>query len=100
MEEPVVQAPHKKSKKQLIWALVCLIGPTALIVVSVLFYAIFNFIFASTTPTPTGEEELLGAAQSPIQTISNIALFLVGALAVITWLPGIVIGIILLANRK
>jgi len=89
----------KKSKTQLTWALICLIGPTALIIISILLYAIVNFIVGSTAqPSPSDAD--LFVQQSPVHTISNIVLFVVGAISVATWLPGIIVGIILLATRK
>lgn len=95
--QPVSSAP--KSKKQLVWALVCLIGPTALIVISILAYAIVNFISGSTVETSPSGEELFGET-SPVKVIFNVILFVLGALSVATWLPGIIVGIILLAKRK
>jgi hypothetical protein len=88
-----------KSKQQLLWGLVCLIGPTALIVISVLLYAIVNFVAGSTTQTGPSDTELF-AQPSPVHTISNVVLFVIGAISVATWLPGIIVGIILLATRK
>lgn len=84
-----------KSKKQFVWALICLLGPTALIIVSVLLYAIVNFITASVAGTDTQ-----GFNDSPVRTISNVILFLIGAVSTLTWLPGIIVGIVLLATRK
>jgi hypothetical protein len=81
-----------------ILALWLLIGPTALIISSILLYAVVNFILGATAPTPTSGE-LIGPS-SPVQTILNVILFLAGMLSVITWLPGIIAGIILLATSK
>ena len=49
-------------------------------------------------PMPLGFDSASGAS-SP-NAIVNILLFLIGGLAVLTWLPGIIVGIILLATRK
>ncbi|HEV7952222.1 MAG TPA: hypothetical protein VGO98_02505 [Candidatus Saccharimonadales bacterium] len=89
-------APAKNKRK--ILALWLLIGPTALIVGSLILHAIANFILSSTTPAPT-EGEMFGP-QSPIQSVVNVILFAIGAISVITWLPGIIIGIILLTTQK
>lgn len=89
-------APTKNKRK--ILALWLLIGPTALIIGSIILYAIVNFILASTMTAPA-EGETFGP-QSPIQSILNIILFLVGAISVVTWLPGIIAGIILLTTQK
>lgn len=86
------------SKRQFIWGLVCLLGPTALIVVSILIYALVNFIATSSTPAPTSAE--LFTQPSPVTTVMNVILFIVGGISVIAWLPGVIIGIILLATRK
>lgn len=83
-------AIQKSNKQKLTWGLVCLIGPSALLVGSLLLYAIVNFIF-------------IGDASgdiSPLKTIINVILFLIGAVVTLTWLPGIIVGIILLATRK
>lgn len=91
---PAAQPAAKNTRK--IVALWLLIGPTALIVGSIILYAVANLIMSSITPA-AGEE--LGG-QSVVQTIVNILLFLVGAVSVLTWLPGIIVGIILLTTQK
>lgn len=102
-------APAQRSKKRFIWALICLIGPTALIIVSIFIYAIVNFAFSSAMmpADPSGiactDDPLAGvcAPETPMfKTILNTIMFLVGAIATLTWLPGIIVGIILLATRK
>ncbi|MDB5167992.1 MAG: hypothetical protein JWO55_250 [Candidatus Saccharibacteria bacterium] len=87
-------APAKNKRK--ILALWLLIGPTALIVGSLILFAIVNAILASTTPV---SGEMFGG-QSIIRSILNVILFLVGIVSVITWMPGIIAGIILLATQK
>lgn len=87
--------PTQRNSRKIaaIWLLV---GPTALITFSVLAYALANLIFASTV---SDNAELF--TQQPIAvTITNIVLFIAGAIGVIAWLPGVVIGIVLLATRK
>lgn len=85
----------KANKRKFIWGLVCLLGPTGLIILSIVAYAVLNFIAGSMS----SEGELFG--EIPIwQTIANVVLFFTGAISVITWLPGIIGGIILLASRK
>lgn len=99
-QSPIEQTPPVApvNNKRKILALWLLIGPTALIVGSIILYAIANFILASTTPAPA-EGEMFGS-QSPIQSIVNIILFAIGGISVMTWLPGIIIGIILLTTQK
>lgn len=76
-------------------ALWLLIGPTALLVAAFILFAVTNWVFGATT-TQTDE---LFAEPSMITTIINVVLFLAGALSVLTWLPGLIVGIILLATR-
>lgn len=100
-QQPVTyaQADHGRTNRlKLIWGLVCLIGPTALLIVALLVYAIANFIAAGTT-SGSGGDDLFGEP-SPGETIANVVMFLVGTVSVLTWLPGIIVGIILLATRK
>ena len=77
-------------------ALWLLIAPTALFVATFLLFAIANWILNPTMwPTADGE----AFAPTPIGvTIANIVLFLTGTISVITWLPGLITGIVLLAT--
>lgn len=84
--------------RKLIWGLICLIGPSALLVLTLLAYALTNFIVSSTAGPATGDA--MFNAPSIGTKIVNIILFLVGAITVLTWLPGLIAGIILLATRK
>lgn len=99
-QEPMPPAPGelpqtpKKSHK--VFGLILLLGPTAFIIFSIVLYAVLNFIFSGTAqPNADG----LFPDPSPIQSILNIFLFLAGAAGVIAWLPGIIVGIILLAKK-
>ena len=91
-QEPAVEAPltandkARTNKLKLIWGLVFLIGPSALFVLALIIAAISNFGF--------------GAGNPPVRTFVNIIVFLMGAVVVLTWLPGIIAGIVLLATRK
>lgn len=90
-------AVAKANKTKLIWGLICLIGPTVLIIATILGYALVNFLVGSTTQ-PTGDD---GFAQASLfVTATNIIMYLVGTIGVLGLLPGIVIGIVLLATRK
>ena len=80
-------------------ALWLMIGPTALLIATFLAYAVVNLMFASAVTTATNETTLF-AEQSPIQSIINVLLFLVGAIGSLTWLPGLITGIVLLATPK
>ncbi|HEU0266526.1 MAG TPA: hypothetical protein VFQ70_02790 [Candidatus Saccharimonadaceae bacterium] len=87
------------NKLKLIWGLICLIAPTVLIVIAIVAYAITNFVAGSAT-TPTPAEGDLFAQPSTGQAAGNVILYIAGAISVLTWLPGIVVGIVLLATRK
>lgn len=89
---------QKSNKRKLVWGIICLVGPTALLIISILLYALFN---AMNTPSaaPSESESLFGET-TPMQTITNVVLYLVGIVSVTTWLPGVIVGIILLAGRK
>lgn len=89
------EQPQRRNARK-ITAIWLLVGPSALIVFSILAYAIANAIFMNTASSDS--TELFG--QQPVgATIVNIALFIIGTVSVVTWLPGIVIGIILLTTK-
>lgn len=91
--QPAITKAPKNHKKL---ALFLLIGPTAFFVLAIIAYAVLNFITsAEQSNSATG----LFSEQSPLKTSANVLLFLVGALTVLTWLPGIIIGIILLSKK-
>lgn len=90
-----IQQP-KVNKRKVVWGLICLIGPTALLVVSFIGYALLNFLAGSAQPA---EGELF-TEEPAWKSIANIVLFLTGAITVLTWLPGIIVGIILLATSR
>jgi ABC-type glucose/galactose transport system permease subunit len=85
---------HRDGRK--IAGILLVAGPTSLIVLTIFLYAFTNFIFAG---APSSSDNLFGDS-SPMQAILNIIFFALGATGVITWLPGLVIGIILLATRR
>lgn len=90
-----------------------IVGPIAMIILSIILYAIVNFIVGSftseSTVTPSisdgasvsqgGDAELYGDT-SIFTTIANILLFLLGAVGMLTLVPGLIVGIILLNKRK
>lgn len=120
-QTPVAQ-PHKMTgrTKAALWLL---IGPTALWVVLIVVYALVNWVFAAVPDTsmsdvcsramtpsiqdgsnaalnPDCSDELFGSADSSIvRTIANIFLFMGGVVAFLSWLPGLIIGIVLLATK-
>lgn len=77
-------------------ALLLMVGPTALLIVSIIGYALVNFLFSMTTAS----SDTLFAQPSTLQMLINVLLFVVGAIVVMTWLPGLVIGTVLLVTKK
>lgn len=82
-----IAAVEKSNRTKLIWGLVCLLGPTALFFASIIIYTVMAIFTA-------------GGGTSAASTIANVIGFLIGAVVVLTWLPGIIVGIILLATRQ
>ncbi|MES2630883.1 MAG: hypothetical protein V4611_02920 [Patescibacteria group bacterium] len=96
-----ITAPKQKMSKRTKIALWCLIGPTALYIVVFALFAIINLVLAGTVPASTGgnSENLFGET-SIFASILNIILFVAGLIAFVTWLPGIIFGIVILTTKK
>lgn len=92
-----VHTHRKKLSGRTVLALWLMLGPTVLIAAVLLVFAMINLIFNPTFwPTPDTED----FANTPfIITITNIILFALGTFATVAWLPGVVIGAILLIRR-
>lgn len=88
--------PHKKVSARTKTALWLLISPTALFVVAFFLFALINLVFNPTFwPAPDTEP----FAPTPVgMSILNVILFFVGSVSAIAWLPGIIIGAVLLAT--
>lgn len=71
-------------------ALWLMIGPSALLLISIIGFAVANALL--------GILGLLGS--NTLTVVINVTLYLIGSLAVITLLPGLIAGIILLATKK
>lgn len=56
--------------------------------------------FSQSVTTNEACQNDLFANPSPVKTAFNIVFFLTGAIGVLTWLPGLIAGIVLLATRK
>lgn len=94
-----------------------MVAPALLLILTFFIYAVVNFIFSGVTAEPIAtsdmsisegasiaegantEAELFGEP-SLVSTISNIVLFLVGAISVLAFVPCLVFGIILLNKRR
>lgn len=90
---------QQRTGKRTVIALWLMIGPTALIVATLILYGVVNFLLGATAPESTADPALL-TEQSPLRSVANIILFFIGATSVATWLPGMIIGIVLLATGK
>jgi Na+/proline symporter len=91
--QPLVAESPQKSKKRL--ALILIIGPTSLFILAIVVSIVSNLLFN----TQMSEGELFN--QVPVgKTVFNIIIFLLSAVAFLTWLPGLIIGIILLAKQS
>lgn len=71
-------------------ALWLLIGPTALLIVIFFLYALLNWI--------TGAD--ITTTLETLRVALNAMLFIAGLISILVWIPGIVIGIILLVTKK
>jgi len=93
---------QKKIDLRMKVALWLLISPTALIIVTFAAFAVLNILMgavppdqdAALNPNPDSPQTLLTL------TIVNTALFVIGSLASVAWLPALITGIVLLATRK
>ena len=95
---PQLPAQQRKMTGRTKLALWLMIGPAALLIVSFIGYAIINWIFMS-APAATDSTGLF-TAESPAKVIFNIIFFLTSVVGIITGLPGLIIGIVLLATPK
>lgn len=108
-----------KLSKQKVAGLWLLIAPTVIIIVALLIAAVVNWTGVGTHTTTTCDSSAtatdssgitrsydsvcatdLFGKQSTATTAVNVVLYVIGILAGIAWLPGIIIGIILLATSR
>lgn len=120
MEPEHTPAPAPTQRKHLAprtkTALWLLIGPTVTIAATLILFIILNIAFGNIPQTlPTAcqtqpvtditsslskecEDALMGLQSSPELAV-NVILIVIGGIGVISWLPGIIIGSILLATK-
>ena len=99
METPQQIEPYrKKVSGQTKLALWLILGPTVLIAVTFILFAVLNLVF-NPTFWPTPDTSDFQATPLPI-TLLNILLFVTGVAGIIAWLPGLIIGAVLLAKRQ
>ncbi len=102
-----------KQKQSLKLPIFLIVAPIAGLILSVILYAIVNFIVASSMPETTPSiSEGAGIAQgvdaqsdlygeTPVfQTIANVVLFLLGSISLLAFVPCLVVGIIMINRRR
>ena len=92
------ETPHrKKLAKRTKVALLLIIAPTLMIAFALFSFSILNLIFNPTFwPTPDTE----AVTNTPLGiTILNVLFFAIGGAGIVAWLPGIIIGAVLLAKK-
>lgn len=119
MEPEHTPAPAPTQRKHLAprtkTALWLLIGPTVTIMATLTLFIILNIAFGnipqslpagcqteqltSVNSLSTECEEALMSLQSTPELAVNVILIIVGSIGVLSWLPGIIIGSILLATK-
>lgn len=93
--KPTVRKKMTPRTKLALWLLV---APTGLLIVTFVLFALINFLTTLLTPiVPDGE---LFGPQPIGLVIANVIFFIFGAISVISWLPGLITGIVLLATKK
>ena len=99
-------APQPTPKKRITRtavALILLISPTVLFVLTFLGFALVNLFLGQGIPdqdpalNPNPSSPLIAPI---VVSVLNTLFFIGGVISVLTWVPGIVIGIILLATKK
>lgn len=95
--QPVAPIPSRKNTRRTI-ALWLLIGPTALIIVTFILYPVIGYLLTIGAPVqPNG----LSYHDPSIFSIgANILLFITTIVGITMWLPGLIIGTILLVTKK
>lgn len=93
---PTPASPHSKARTT--WAIVLLAGPSALWIVVFILNIINNYVWA-TTMTDLSTSSLYLEENMVHLTITVLA-WILGVIAFLSWLPGLIIGIVLLATKK
>ena len=78
-----------KLNKRTIGAIWLLVGPSILLFLVFFLFAISNWFFAITGTT----------GSNSFTVIINVFLWLLGVIGLIAWLPGLILGIVLLATK-
>lgn len=90
--------------------IILMVSPTLGIVLGIFLYAVMNFILAGYVPESSSSSISQGASSEELfaeddgtglfRTVSNILLFLLGAISVLAFLPCLIFGIILFVKRR
>jgi hypothetical protein len=100
-QQPFTPAPQPK-KRKLALPIILMVWPAIGIILTLLLFAISNFIAAATAP-PVSESGDLFAERTPQQTLANVLLFLLGGLSIglgpISFIVGLVLLIINLQKK-
>lgn len=86
-----------KPKKSITLPLLLILVPGALIILSIIGYAVMNFVLGQALG---GAEGSAAEGGGIIRVVINVLLFLLGAGGLISFVPCLIIGIILLVTRK
>ena len=81
-----ITPPAKMSGRKKL-GLILIIAPTALWIITGLLWAITNWVFTQ-----------IGGADT-LTTVMNLVIFLLAMVSFLSWLPGLITGIILLASK-
>lgn len=73
-----------------------LVGPSTLFLLAVLLNAIVNFVVGSSQPSGTDQ---LFPQPTPFSTVASVVTFIMAAMSIVTWIPGLIIGIIFLKKK-
>lgn len=95
--QPVAPVSSRKNTRRTV-ALWLLIGPTALIIGTLILYAVIGYLL--TVGAPLQPNGLSYHDPSIFSVGANIFLFIAAIVGITTWLPGLIIGTILLVTKK
>ncbi len=95
-----VLPPATTKKKSLVLPIILMVWPGVALVLSIFLYAIFNFATAASTPSTDDAADLFGdTAESPLRTLVNVSMYLVGAASILFGLPSFIAGVVILIKR-
>ncbi len=94
-QQATAPTPAAKKSQRTLWAIICLAGPTALFILTSILFAVSNYLYVGMATPYEGPTPDASITHTVINTVS----FIIGAIATTTWLPGIVVGIVLLATK-